>query len=212
MAMTKHILTALFLLAGCNAGSDGQPAAPSAAQPETANQPAEQVPGQEAESPPKQILITGSAGLDGYPAGSAFDISLVRQALPEYEVVEGLDGSEGEEWAVFHVMDQGAVVLQVDPDFDRTGLGSLRTSSELVATTTGHGVGSEFGWIFTEDEPDCLPGREEMSGLVICPAPGSQTFYYIFEGSWKGPDGEVPPLQELEQWKVKTVVWVPVPG
>ncbi len=156
----------------------------------------------------RQIMITDDAGIDGYPPGSPFDIELVREALPGFEVIEARDGSEGDEWTVFHVLEHGEVLLQVDPDPMRTRLGGIRTSSQSVVTDTGHGVGSEFSWIFAEFQPTgCEPGIEEMSGYVVCPAPETESFYYVFQGSWNGPDGELPPLDELGSWKVKTVMW-----
>jgi Protein of unknown function (DUF1131) len=55
----------------------------------------------------------------------------------------------------------------------------------------------------------CAPGVEEQSGEVICPAAATGHVSLVFDGAWDGPDGELPPPEELRAWTVERVIWRP---
>jgi hypothetical protein len=46
-----------------------------------------------------------------------------------------------------------------------------------------------------------------MSGTVSCPAPGSKHVHYLFEGTWDGPDGKLPPREILRGWTLRAIFW-----
>ncbi len=159
-----------------------------------------------AEAGPDEILLA-DYGLDGYPAGSSFDADLVREAVPGYTVREGEAMSEGMSWTVFLVEDGDELMLEIGPDPMGTRVGTIHTTSPRVATNTGHKVGDRFSDVYSEQEANCEAGMEEMSGTVLCPVPDMVQIYYRFEGDFNGPDGEVPPLDVLENWLISSVVW-----
>jgi uncharacterized protein DUF1131 len=153
-----------------------------------------------------ELLLT-DAGLDGYPAGSSFNLDLLRGAVPGHDVREAEATSEGMSWTVFIVEKDGQEVLEIGPDPMGSRVGVIHTDSPSVATDTGYRVGSRFSDIYAGTEAECEAGMEEMSGTVLCAVPDRVQFYYRFEGTFEGPDGEVPPRDVLESWVVSSVVW-----
>jgi len=179
------VVAAGLLLAACGTPDESTPPEPTAPEP----------------------LSINEAGLDGYPAGSSFSIDIVRDAFPGYTVTEGEAMSEGVSWTVFHVALDGTELVEIGPDPLGSRVGMVSTTTAAVENVTPFTVGDTFADVFTDAEPDCEPGMEEYSGTVICTAPGYVQIHYIFEGTWNGPDGELPPAEALAGWTISTVFW-----
>ena len=132
----------------------------------------------------------------------------ISEAVAPLEVVETEGGSEGMVWTEYAVVADGGTLLTIGPDGMGTRVGSVRTSNPAVDLEGGVSIGDRFGDVFSGTaSPNCVAGMEEMSGLVNCNPPGAVQFFLVFEGSWNGPDGEVPPADVLQDWRVREAFW-----
>ena len=101
---------------------------------------------------------------------------------------------EGETYPVFLVKQGGETLLIINPDINRKRILSVIVESPKVSPYLGYTVGMQYKHIQKDIVASrCLPGMEELSGTVICPAKSASAINYIFTGRWSGPDGELPP-------------------
>jgi len=155
---------------------------------------------------PEEIVIT-EHGLIGYWENTPFSADTLKAAFPDFDIIAATDGSEGQSWDVFHVTKGNIKFVQVDSDF-LGNVGKVSTSSPLVGIDTGHKVGMTFTAIFPDfSNPVCYPGLEELSGMVLCEAPDRTQIYYIFAGTWDGPDGRIPPPEVMATWAIDSIFW-----
>jgi len=166
----------------------------------------EEIPQYDRSAFPEDIVLT-EHGLFGYWEESAFSIDSVCALLPAFEGVAGTGSSEGQTWDILTVKQGQTELLQIDSDF-LGNVGKVSTSSSQVGVDTRHRVGMTFSEVF-QDGTDvaCYPGVEELTGEVICAAPDRKQLFYVFSGSWDGPDTRIPPQNELAAWRISSIFW-----
>ena len=157
-----------------------------------------------------ESLTIADDGVGPIRDGMRFDLRSLRELLPGYTVTAGISSTEGEGFPVIRVMHGEHELLVINPSSDRSSILSVVTRSSAVRDAFGGRIGATYANIFAEREPEgCDPGMEEYSGTVSCPAPGSSRVRYVFRGVGSGPDGAVPPLEELRSWTVWEIAWLP---
>lgn len=140
---------------------------------------------------------------------SKMTLETVSNLFPTFQVTSGQAMSEGMAYPVLRVWTSAhepLFVIAVNPD--NSVEGQVEIESAAIRLGNGAAVGQSFsvlGTTFVYDE--CLPGMEEQSGKVYCPLKNSPTISYVFNGSYSGPDGEVPPKEALQNFTVSSIVW-----
>ena len=158
-------------------------------------------------SRPVEIKVT-EEGVGPITGITAFDPDAVSVLLPGTTVSREEITREGEKYPVIVVEEDGERQMEVVPDADERSVAGVVVFSPDIKDIHGVHVGSAYTDIYTDDvKPQCLPGVEEYSGHLFCPAIGSTRIYYELAGTWNGPDGKVPPDDVIRQWKVKAIHW-----
>lgn len=156
------------------------------------------------------VLVTEKpAHLGPLRLESPMTLETVSNLFPAFQVTSGQAMSEGMAYPVLRVWTsdhEPLFVIAINPD--RPVEGQVKIESAAIRLDNGATVGQSFSALhatFTYEE--CLPGMEEQSGKVYCPLKDSPTISYVFNGSYNGPDGEVPPKEALHNFTVRSIVW-----
>lgn len=142
-------------------------------------------------------------------AAMPFDLEALKIRMPDCEVRDGRDASEGEISDVITVHTGEIHLLTLWPD----GLGGI-FSVFVESPTVRNKLGPKPGRSFAEIKRrfgigECDPGLEDFAGTVICADKKAGNVVYIFTGRWNGPDGALPPRSVLRKWRLNRVVWTP---
>jgi hypothetical protein len=163
-----------------------------------------------AHAPATEITLSPSGErLGPIAATTPFSAAELRSLFPAAIITEAASTTEGEPYPVLRVAEDQTPLLEV-----RSADGRRIHSVEIMAAASvgnlGVRHGETYAKVFGEHaRPDCVPGTEEQSGRVICPAPSSSHISLVFAGVWEGPDGERPPPDVLREWTVACVIWRP---
>lgn len=133
----------------------------------------------------------------------------ISAALPGLRIEKGEDFTEGRVYRVFRAYLGNDLLLTIVPG-ERDLIHSAHTSSPKVRNALGLPVGSRFDNAYAgEHYTRCEPGIEELSGMLLCPAPSAANVIYVFSGTWNGPDGERPPRSQVGDWTLSRISWTP---
>jgi hypothetical protein len=163
-----------------------------------------------AHSSAAQITLSGAGDrLGPITAGTPFSVVELRSLFPAATVTKATAASEGERYPVLRVAEGQTVLLELR-SADGLRIYSVEITPAARVGNLGVRHGDTYAEVFGADaRPDCVPGTEEQSGQVICPAPSSSHVSLAFDGLWAGPDGELPPPEALRGWTVERVIWRP---
>lgn len=151
------------------------------------------------------------AGLGGISADTPFEPRAIGRAVPGCTVERGAGSSEGESVDILVIRDGPTPIALVFPDWTG-GIFSILVQSQAIRRADGPKLGTRFGGVFgTAMPPFCVPGVEDSSGRVLCPARPGGRLAFVFEGSWSGPDGTLPSPEILANWSLVAFLWRPTP-
>ncbi|MBI5245059.1 MAG: DUF1131 family protein [Elusimicrobia bacterium] len=159
----------------------------------------------------KPELAVSAEGVGPLNAKTPFDAALIQEVLPGYVVTNDTSSTEGLQSPVIKVLDRQKEILVITPA-DRKTIFSIRVKSGDVANALGPELGSAYSEIYKRGAaPHCSAGKEEESGLVVCPAPSAPNVLYVFESTEPSdiPDGKLPPQKALRTWSLIEIVWKP---
>jgi hypothetical protein len=155
-------------------------------------------------------LTVSDKGLGEITATTKFDKKEIQGHLSGYVVKSDTSSTEGEEFPVLLVFDHKSVLATINPPEDEKKIFSIRVTSNKISNALGPKIGMTFASIYGGTVPEsCSAGMEELSGTVICQDPKSEHILYIFNGKYDGPDGEIPNISVLINFKVSEIVWRP---
>lgn len=160
---------------------------------------------------PRIEIILSSSGdrLGPITAGTRFSAAELRSLFPGATVTEAAGATEGEPYPTLRVAEGQAPLLELRST-DGSRIHSVEIMAGAAVGNLGVRHGDTYARVFGADmSPDCVPGTEEQSGQVICPAPSSSHVSLVFDGVWEGPDGELPPPDVLRAWTVEREIWRP---
>jgi hypothetical protein len=156
------------------------------------------------------VITVGDNYVGAISDKTAFDQKNIQKLFPNCVVKTVTSSSEGEEFPTLQIVENGDVLFVINPDMTNGSIYSIEIKSNRIKNDLGPGIGFTYSQIF-KDSPssDCTPGIEEYSGFIICRDFRSQHVYYLFSGEKNGPDYEIPPLNILNTWKIKEIIWKP---
>jgi hypothetical protein len=142
-------------------------------------------------------------------ARTPFSAAELRSLFAGAVVTEATGASEGEPSPMLRVADGNRTLLEI-----RSADGNAIYSVEIMPGAPVGNLRVRHGETYAQvfgagPRPACVPGVEEQSGQVICPAPATNHVSLVFDGAWEGPDGELPPPETLRAWTVERIVWRP---
>ena len=154
-----------------------------------------------------QAADLGIGGFGNLNSATAFNQKAIQAALPPgYTARSGKRSSEGEQYPVYFVLENGKQVMMLNDNGGKVG--QIVIESPSIAAPGGARVGALYSALYPGGRAKCSPGSEEDSGTVFCIA-AQANISYQFAGKWDGPDGEVPSPKVLAGWKVKRIIWAP---
>jgi hypothetical protein len=150
-------------------------------------------------------------GVGSITQETPFNIHQVTLAFPNYSVVEELNFQEGEQYPIISVSKGANTLITINPSLDLKSIYSVVVEDNLINNSLNHRLGTLFSDIFADENKEfkCQAGAEEMSGKVLCLAPGASKLLYQFAGKWTGPDAQLPPKEILSGWALETIIWKP---
>jgi Protein of unknown function (DUF1131) len=155
------------------------------------------------------VLSPAGDRLGPITARTPFSAAELRSLFAGAVVTEATDASEGELYPMLRIADGDRTLLEI-----RSADGKAIYSVEIMPGARVDNLGVRHGETYAQvfgagPHAACEPGVEEQSGQIICPAPATSHVSLVFDGSWDGPDGELPPPEELQGWTVQRIVWRP---
>jgi hypothetical protein len=162
-----------------------------------------------AENAPAMEIRLEASGVGGIDAHTPATAEALASALGGLRIDEVQASTEGTTYPTFRAHRDGETLITIVPGPGQTIYAVIIASPEIV-NGLGPGVGTRFRDAYAPDRyEDCVPGSEELSGAVLCPAPAASNVVYLFTGQWDGPDGETPPLDRVLDWTLGKISWRP---
>lgn len=157
------------------------------------------------------VEMLSADGIGPINAETAFNLHDITGAFQGLNVMQRTNYTNGEEYPVIQVSKDVKPLLTINPDVNQKNIFSVQVHDNLIGNQLGHGIGMRFVDIYSGGATEeCAPGAEELSGKVLCYAPGTPNILYVFGGNWDGPDGTLPPKDVLAKWQLEEMVWKPL--
>ncbi|MDZ4380692.1 MAG: DUF1131 family protein [Parvibaculum sp.] len=157
---------------------------------------------------PLDLTVT-EKGVGPLTAETPNEPEAIAALLPGWDVTTTFAPIEGEDYSFIVAMRDTEIEIQIAAaNREARSVSRITVFTPDIPDTNGVAVGESYSEIYTEDAtPDCLPGIEERSGNIFCPALATGHIFYEFGGTWDGPDGIVPPADVIADWKVIAIHW-----
>lgn len=153
----------------------------------------------------------GESGFGGITVDTPFDRDAIARAVPGCRVTPTAASSEGGAIDTMVIKNGTQPLAQVFPDW-QGAIFSVVVRSAAVRNRLGPSLGTSFGTVYgSGPAPVCVGGVEEAAGRVLCPSVPEARLVYLFDGSWNGPDDELPPPQVLAKWRLVAFLWRSMP-
>lgn len=148
-------------------------------------------------------------GIGGIGKETPFTCAAIRKIFPEFNVHEDTAYTEGLPYPTIVVHDGDSLILTINPN-ENNRIFCVVIENPMVKSQLGGAIDDTYESVFGESDPAriCIPLEEELSGKVSCKALGTNNYYFVFSGVWSGPDGQIPPFEELKNWKVEKIAWI----
>ncbi|MGL1932223.1 MAG: DUF1131 family protein [Desulfotalea sp.] len=138
-----------------------------------------------------------------------FDVVQLKSIFPNYEVKQDVGMTEGMEYPIILISDESGILLTLKPDDAEQSIYNIFTERSDIPNHLGISIDSKYQKVFQNMNNECFPGQEESTGYVYCLAPKSEHIYLEFRGDWDGPDGVMPPMNVLNKYIIKRIIWMP---
>ena len=160
-------------------------------------------------------LALSDAGIGAITKDTPFEPDIIADLFPNLLIEPGEIVSQGEPIAAIRVIEGDQVLFTMVSGPGRLTIARIEIASPFIALDNGATIGDLFEGLMAPSivsdiaPPVCDRGRDELGALVICGAPDHGYIYYLFDGSWIGPDDAVPPRAVLNDWTLTQIFWVP---
>jgi hypothetical protein len=145
-------------------------------------------------------------GLGPLTSETAFSVSAIQKLLPSLRVVSGESSNEGVPFPIIKVMDRQTKLFDIGPSADRTHIASFAVTNNLILYRGTGKIGATYAEIFGNKGSDqCGPGKEELTGKVICYVSAGSHVLFLFDGN--SQDDTVPPISLLRGYRVIEIWW-----
>jgi hypothetical protein len=157
---------------------------------------------------PLALTVT-EEGVGPLTAETPYEYDAIAALLPGWHVTTTFAPIEGEDYHFIAVLSERGPALEIaSRERDAPTIYRITVLEPGIPDMNGVTVGTVYADIYeTDAAPECLPGVEEHSGNLFCPASGTTRIYYELDGAWDGPDGTVPPRDVIADWKVIAIRW-----
>lgn len=157
----------------------------------------------------KPIDITvAQANVGPITIKTEFDAAVIEKLLPKLDVEAAVSSALQPGEHVIRVSNGGTPLFEIYPALGGKTVESVLVLDESIKDEKGVHIGSAFGEAIPgANLGDCMAGSGEKTGRLYCPQPGSTHVIYELQGPSPAPDGVVPPIAELKDWRVTSMLW-----
>ncbi len=189
-------LTMVFALALSACGSDAEEA---------------NTDGSQATAAP--LFMLSADGVGPLNAETPFNLVRIGDAFQNFNVAQETHYRGGGQYPVITIKQQSKPLLSINPDYREEGIFSVVVHDNLIGNKLGHAIGTPFRDVYAAGKTErCVAGADEWRGKVMCFAPKTQNVLYIFSGQWNGAGDQLPPMKEMADWRLDTMVWKAIPN
>jgi hypothetical protein len=159
----------------------------------------------------KPVEMLSVDGIGPINVQTPFNLHDITNAFQGFNVTQHVNYSQGQQYPVIEVAKDLKTLLIINPDVKREKIFSVMVEDNLIGNRLGHSLGMTFADVYAYGQTEeCSAGMEELAGKVLCYAPKTGNILYLFDGSWNGPSGTVPPKDVLASWKMESMIWKPL--
>ncbi|EKT64292.1 RpoE-regulated lipoprotein [Providencia burhodogranariea] len=153
-------------------------------------------------------IIAKATGVGGITSLTPMKADTIKEQLDNrYTIRSGMQTEQGEIVTVFQGINDNEVKIEVIGP-ENGNVSRIIVSDPKIATEWGTKIGSQFSDIYEKAFGSCKLGElVKDQPTVECVAPESSNIIYSFNGKWQGPEGLMPPDDELKSWEVSQIIW-----
>ncbi len=153
-------------------------------------------------------IVAKASGVGGLTSLTPMKEDIVKERLDNrYTIRSGMQTEQGDIVTVFQGLDDDQVKIEVIGP-ENGYVSRIVVSDPDIKTEWNTKIGSEFGDIYTKAFGSCKAGGGvNDQPTVECVAPETNHIVYRFTGKWQGPEGLMPPDDELKSWKISQIIW-----
>lgn len=156
------------------------------------------------------VLHEGNIGELGLSAGGAVDAAGLSAAFPGHEVTQAIGSQDGPDFTMYTVAKEGKECFMMKMmDDDSTKMEQVRISTDAVKDEHGIGVGMSYADLKAKRPEAAIHTDEHFHTHVT--VPGSNICYEI-SGETDGPDRTDYTEDEVQEWTVTGIMWMPGAG
>jgi len=131
-------------------------------------------------------------------------------AFSDYNVVEEVGYQFGSPYPVIRISKGIKTLLVINPDATQKNIFSIIIEDNLIKNSLGHRLGTPYNEVYPYGQTeDCQMGLQDMAGKVLCYAPKAPNILYVFNGKTNSVSSVIPPIDELQNWALESIIWRP---
>ncbi|EML1934276.1 RpoE-regulated lipoprotein [Providencia vermicola] len=153
-------------------------------------------------------ITAKAAGVGGITGFTPMQADITKERLDDrYVIRSGMQTEQGEIVTVFQGLDDDKVKIEVFGP-EKGYVSRISVSDPDIVTEWGIKIGSPFSDIYEKAFGACKIAEPiDDQPTVECVAPQTAHIVYSFTGKWQGPEGLMPPDDELKNWTVSRIIW-----
>lgn len=153
-------------------------------------------------------ITAKSTGVGAITSLTPMKADTIKEQLDNrYTIRSGMQTEQGEIVTLFQGIDDNEVKIEVIGP-ENGNVSRIIVIDPKITTEWGTKIGSQFSDIYEKAFGSCKLGTlVKDQPTVECVAPESSHIIYSFNGKWQGPEGLMPPDDELKNWEVSQIIW-----
>ncbi len=157
----------------------------------------------------KAAITLTERGVGPITSRTPFRVAAIAKVLPGLKVVATRGSFEGFDFPTITVLDGETELFIIGPSEGEKSVGSVVVTSNQVLYNGKGRIGSLYSDIYGDSLSDkCVPGAEDDTGKVFCPAVSSSHIRFVFSPV-NDSDAVLPWPQTLKRMRVSEIVWRP---
>lgn len=157
----------------------------------------------------KSIVLSPN-GIGPINVNSSFNMHQMTLAFSDYNVVEEVGYQFGSPYPVIRISKGIKTLLVINPDATQKNIFSIIIEDNLIKNSLGHRLGTPYNEVYPYGQTeDCQMGLQDMAGKVLCYAPKAPNILYVFNGKTNSVSSVIPPIDELQNWALESIIWRP---
>ncbi|EOD6326969.1 RpoE-regulated lipoprotein [Providencia stuartii] len=153
-------------------------------------------------------ITAKAAGVGEISGFTPMQADIIKERLDNrYTIRSGMQTEQGEIVTVFQGIDDETVKIEVIGP-EKGYVSRIIVDDPDIKTEWGTKIGSSFSGIYEKAFGACKMAEPiNNQPTVECVAPQTSHIIYRFNGKWQGPEGLMPPDDELKSWTVSQIIW-----